>query len=64
MITFAVTTSSDGFDCNVFTVGTYATMSEAADVARGHEFHHDVEARIVEHETSVYGVVTVPHYDI
>lgn len=37
MITFAVTTSSDGFDCNVFTVGTY---------------------------TSVYGTVTVPHYDI
>lgn len=64
MITFTVTTSSDGFDCNNFTVGVYGTMSEAADVARGHEFHHDVEARIIERETSAYGVVTVPHYDI
>jgi hypothetical protein len=61
-ITFTVTTSRDDWDTS-FTVGAYATMAEAEDVARGHEFHHDVESRITEREYSAHGICTVPHYD-
>lgn len=60
---FTVTTSSDDWD-TIFRVGAYATMEEAEDVARGHELHHDAEARITERVVTAAGVVTVPHYDL
>ena len=60
---FAVHTSSNDFDPS-FLVGEYATMDDARDVARGHEFHHDVDARITEIIRTADGTVTVPHYDL